>query len=203
MELLITAAKPIDLMVGKVLGVGLAALTQFASMVLAVAAGIAVNMPFWKASGSSLYELVSSSNISGGLLAFLLLFFFLGFFLFSFMIAALSSTVSRQEEAATILTLPMLLLSGALGLGFVSLAGVLNKTLVAVLSYIPFFTPFVMISRYNIGDASLLEAAIGCVVLAAGVVLIAWLAAKIYRVGVMMYGTTPKLGEIFKMLRNA
>ncbi|MDR1816357.1 MAG: ABC transporter permease [Clostridiales Family XIII bacterium] len=203
MELLITAARPIDLMVGKVVGVGLAGLTQFAALVCAAAVGIALNMPYWKRSGSVFYDLFASSNLSGGLVAFLLVFFFLGFFLYAFFLAALSSTVSRQEEAATIITLPMLLLSAALGLGFLTLLGILPKAVAAVVSYVPFFTPWVMISRFTVGDATPLGAAIGAVVLAAGMALIAWLAAKIYRVGVMMYGTRPSLKQIFKLLKRA
>ncbi|MDR1796103.1 MAG: ABC transporter permease [Clostridiales Family XIII bacterium] len=203
MEMLITAARPIELMVGKVVGVGLASLTQFAAIVGAAAAGIALNMPYWERTGSGFFDLLAGSNLSGGLVAFMLVFFFLGFFLYSFLLAALSSTVSRQEEAATVQTLPMLLLLAALGLGFLTLFGVLPKMAAAVASYVPFFTPFVMICRYNIGDASLAGAAVGAVVLAAGVLLVAWLAAKIYRMGVMMYGTQPKLGQIFKMLRRA
>jgi ABC-2 type transport system permease protein len=203
MELLITAAKPLDLMIGKVVGVGLAALTQVAVIVAAFAAGIGVNLAHWKVYQPALFDLLAGSNISARLFVFLLLFFFFGFFLYAFMLAALASTVNRAEEAATIVTLPMMLLVASLVLGFVTLSGALNKTLVAVLSYIPFFTPFVMTSRFCIGDAGVLSAGVGVAVVAAAAVAVAWLAAKIYRMGVMMYGTPPTLRSIARMLRRA
>jgi len=203
MELLITAAKPLHLMVGKVLGVGLAALTQFGALIVAAVIGIGLNLAYWRASAGSVYDLVTSSHVSLGLAAFLILFFLLGFFLQAFMLAALASTVSRPEEAATVVTLPIILEIVGFFLGFITLAGVLSSTVTAVLSYIPFFTPFVMIARFLTGAATVWEAAIGLAVLFAGVCVIAWLAAKIYRTGVMMYGQAPKLSTVFKMLRQS
>ena len=202
MELLITAAKPLHLMVGKVLGVGFAALTQLGAMVAAAVVGISLSIAA-SGGGGAVADIIGQAHVSIGLAIFLLLFFFLGFFLFAFILAALSSTVSRPEETATIITLPMMLEVAGFFLGFITLAGVLNNTVTTVLSYIPFFTPFVMISRYLIGDAPAWQAVIGLVVLLAGVCVIAWLAAKIYRVGVMMYGQAPKLKTIFKMLRQS
>ncbi|MDR1271525.1 MAG: ABC transporter permease [Clostridiales Family XIII bacterium] len=202
MELLITAAKPFDLMIGKVVGVGLAALTQMAIILASAVAGILLNLPFWKEKYSSLFDLITTTNVSPALAVVLIVFFFLGFFLYAFIFAALSSTVSKAEEAATVVTLPMLLLFASLALGFLSLSGVLNKTLVVVLSYIPFFTPFVMVSRFCLGDVSLPGLASGFAVLFAGVMGIAWVAAKIYRVGVMMYGKPMKLPELIKTVRQ-
>lgn len=203
MELLITAAKPLHLMVGKVIGVGLAALTQFGAMIVAAVIGIGLNLTYWRASASGAYDLITSSHISFGLAVFLILFFLLGFFMHSFMLAALASTVSRPEEAATIVTLPMVIEVAGFLLGFITLAGVLNPSVTTVLSYIPFFTPFVMTARFLVGGAVAWQAAIGVVVLFAGVCVIAWLAAKIYRTGVMMYGQAPKLRTVFKMLRQS
>jgi ABC-2 type transport system permease protein len=202
MELLITAAKPLDLMIGKVVGVGLAALTQMAIILASAVIGISLNLSFWKEKYSTLFDLVATTNVSPALVVVLLVFFFLGFFLYAFMFAALSSTVSKAEEAATVVTLPMLLLFASLALGFLSLSGILNKTLVIALSYIPFFTPFVMVSRFCLGEVSVLGLILGVAVLLAGVFVIAWIAAKIYRVGVMMYGKPMKLPELMKTVRQ-
>jgi ABC-2 type transport system permease protein len=201
MELLITAAKPIELMIGKVVGVGFAALTQMAIIVAAASGGILMNLSFWKEKYSTLFDLMTTTNVSPALAVVLVVFFFLGFFLYAFIFAALSSTVSKAEEAATMLTLPMMLLFASLALGFLSLSGALNKTLVAVLSYIPFFTPFVMVSRFCLSDVGPLGLLLGVAALLAGVLAIAWIAAKIYRVGVMMYGKPMKLPELIRTVR--
>ncbi|GHU62715.1 hypothetical protein AGMMS49983_04690 [Clostridia bacterium] len=194
MELLITVAKPVHLMVGKVLGIGFASLTQVAAMVAAAGIGIAVNLPKWKELSPGLFDMLMSSNVSGSLIGILLVYFFLGFFVYAFLAAAMGSTVSKPEEAASIMTMPMLLLAGGMILGFLTLSGVLNKTLAAGLSYVPFFTPFCMISRYTLGDAGSGSLALGVIVLAVSVCVVAWIAAKIFRMGVMLYGVkaTPK-----------
>jgi ABC-2 type transport system permease protein len=202
MELLITAAKPFDLMVGKVVGVGLAALTQMAIILAAAVVGISANLSFWQEKYQGLFDLITTTNVSPALAVWIVVFFFLGFFLYAFLFAALSSTVSKAEEAASIITLPMMLLVLAFALGFISLSGALSKTLVVVLSYVPFFTPFVMVSRYCLGDVSMLGLIIGVLILLAGVLLVAWIAAKIYRVGVMMYGRPMKLIGLIKTLRQ-
>ncbi|MDR3304633.1 MAG: ABC transporter permease [Clostridiales Family XIII bacterium] len=200
MELLITAAKPLDLMIGKVVGVGFAALTQVAAIVAAAAVGITANLTQWKAFQPTVFEMLTGANVSAALAALLLLFFFLGFFFYAFIMAALGSTVSRAEEAATTTMFPLLLLTAGLVLGFFTLSGAMNKALVSVLSYVPFFTPFVMMGRYSMGEVTVFGAAIGVIVLFAGVLVIAVLAAKIYRMGVMMYGTPATFKTVWKAL---
>ena len=196
MELLITVAKPVHLMVGKVLGIGFASLTQVGTMIAAAGIGLAINLPKWKEISPGLFETItgSGSNVSGALVVILIGYFFLGFFVFAFLAASLASTVNKPEEASTVMTLPMLLLMGGMVLGFLTLSGAVNKTIIAGLSYVPFFTPFCMTARYIIGDAGTSSLVLGMIVLAAAVCIVAWLAAKIFRMGVMLYGVkaTPK-----------
>ncbi|MDR0875051.1 MAG: ABC transporter permease [Clostridiales Family XIII bacterium] len=194
MELLITVAKPVHLMVGKVLGIGFASLTQVGAMVAAAGIGIAVNLPRWKDLSPDLFDMLTGSNVSGALIGILLVYFFLGFFVYAFLAAAMGSMVSKPEEAASVMTMPMLMLVAGMALGFLTLSGVMNKTLAAALSYVPFFTPFCMISRYTLGDAGTGSIVLGAIVLAAAVCVVAWIAAKIFRMGVMLYGVkaTPK-----------
>jgi ABC-2 type transport system permease protein len=202
MELLITAAKPLDLMVGKVVGVGLAAMTQVAAIIAAVVIGLASNLSQWKAFQPSVFEALSGANISVGLVLVLFIFFVLGFFLYAFLLAALSSTVAKPEEAATVTIIPILLMIASFILGFIALSGAVSKTLIAVLSYVPFFTPFVMTSRFCLGDVSTAGLIIGMLDMAVSVGIVAILAAKIYRVGVMMYGSSGGLKAVAKALRS-
>jgi ABC-2 type transport system permease protein len=202
MELLITAAKPLHLMTGKVLGVGMAALTQVITVIAAVALGIAANLQAWKAFQPTVFDFLTGANVTATLVILLVVFFLLGFFLYAFLLAALASTVSKPEEASTVSTIPIILLVAAFLLGMGALAGILDKTLVSVLSYIPLFTPFVMTARYCLSDVSTAGLVIGILVLLAGTVFVAWLAAKVYRTGVMMYGQKPGLRTLWKVLRG-
>jgi len=203
MELLITSVKPIHLMVGKVVGVGLAALTQVAIIVCAFAVGIAANIGYWAESGSAFLDLTQGENVGASIAFIVIIYFFLGFFLYAFLVAAFASTVTKPEEAATVITLPMVLMMASLLLGFVTLFGALNKTVVAGLSYVPFFTPITMMARYTVGDAGTSQLILGAVIMAVAIVFIAILAAKIFRIGVMLLGVKATPKQIIKALRNS
>ena len=131
------------------------------------------------------------------------MFFLLGFFLYAFLVAAFASTVTRPEEAATVVTLPMVLILAALMLGFLTLFGVAGKALIAVLSYVPFFTPITMLARYAIGDAGTSQLLIGAGIMAAAIVVIAILASKIFRMGVMLYGVKATPKQLWNALKNS
>ena len=203
MELLITAVKPLHLMVGKVLGVGLAALAQVVAFIAAAAIGIAINLPFWLKTGGFLLGVVEGENVGPAIAIMVVLYFFLGFFLYAFLAAAFASTVTRPEEAASVNTLPALLMLASLFIGFLTLFGVLGKGVSAVFSYIPFFTPIVMVSRYTVGDVGIGYLLIGAIILAAAVVIIAYLAAKIFRMGVMLYGVKATPKQLWRALKSS
>jgi ABC-2 type transport system permease protein len=141
-------------------------------------------------------------NFSGGLLVFFILFFVIGYFLYAFICAAMGSTASRVEDAGSVSTIPMML---AVASFVVSLIGMTNidAMYVKVLSFIPFFSPWIMFSRLCMASATFTEAAIAVAILIATVVFFGWLAAKIYRVGVMMYGKPMKLREVLKAVTHS
>ena len=203
MELLITSVKPIHLMVGKVVGVGLAALVQVAVLVAAFAVGIIVNIGYWMQSDSALLSLTQGENVGASIAIIVIVYFLLGFFLYAFLVAAFASTVSKPEEAATVITLPMVFMMVSLFSGFMILFGVLNNTVAAVLSYIPFFTPIAMMARYTMGGAGTTQLIIGIAIMLAAIVLVAILAAKIFRMGVMLYGVKATPKQILKALKNS
>ena len=203
MELLITSVKPLHLMVGKVLGVGFAALTQVGILVASVAAGIVINLPYWAKTGNTLYEITQGGNVGASIAAIVIVYFLLGFFLYAFLSAAFASTVTRPEEAATVTILPIMLILAALLIGFLTLFGALSKGVAAALSYIPFFTPISMMARYTLGDAGTPQLVIGAGVMAAAVFVIAVIASKIFRMGVMLYGVKATPKQIWRALRSS
>jgi ABC-2 type transport system permease protein len=198
MELLVTSAKPTYLMFGKVLGVGLAALTQLAIIFGAAIIGITANMPSWTKDVPEVGAIIKSLKFTPGFVAIFILFFVLGYFLYTFIYAALGSTISRIEDAGTIITIPMLIMVAAFIISIISMNDI-AAGYVKVLSFIPFFTPFVMFGRYTMGEASMLDVSVGFAILFATVVLMGWLAARIYRLGVMMYGQPMNPVSVFKL----
>ncbi|MCL2352717.1 MAG: ABC transporter permease [Firmicutes bacterium] len=202
MELLITSAKPIHLIFGKVVGVCLAGFTQIACLAAAGVVSLKLNAMFLASNrlgpgiGGALGSMLS---ISPALVVYLFAFFLTGFFTYAFLYAAFASTASRMEDANSIAVLPMLLLMASF---FISIIGMTNSqsTAVVVCSFIPFFAPMAMYMRLCLGTATNAQAlaAIGIsVVCIFGVALVS---AKIYRMGVLMYGKPPKLGAIAKAL---
>jgi ABC-2 type transport system permease protein len=198
MELLITSAKPSQLIFGKVIGVGCVALTQALVIIIVAAIGIVLNMGTWMAQIPEAGAVMQSLTVSPGLIVFFVLFFLTGYFLYSFIYAALGSTVSKIEDASTIVTIPMLILIAGFVISIISMSN-LDAGYVKVLSYIPFFAPFLMFSRLAMGEAGYVQAGIALVILIFTILIISWLAAKIYRVGVMMYGKPMKLKAIVKV----
>jgi ABC-2 type transport system permease protein len=191
-EILITKVKPVQLLFGKVFGVGLAGILQFAIIVGAV-------YLILKVSGTGgvleLFGMPVDFSILGGTTIMLLtLFFILGYFFFAALFAATGSMVSRSEEINQV-TLPIsiLLIAGLI----VAMFAMLNPDgiLAVIGSYIPFFTPFVMFARIGASDLTALEIVIPTLILFVSTLAACWLSAKIYQVGVLLYGQklNPKL----------
>ena len=213
MELLITSARPVHLIFGKVLGVASAGMTQFAIMLVTGFISFSVNslllMNLYsgvisEATAAIPNEMIAmiSAPVSPLIFVYLVVFFILGFLLYAFIFAGFASTCSRMEEVNTVIMLPMLLIVA----GFIlSIFGLMNAsvTVITVLSYVPPFIPMLMFMRVCMGSAGNIEAVIGVALLAASVYGAGVLSAKIYRMGVLMYGKTPKFTEIFKMLKQA
>lgn len=196
MEMLITCAKPSHLMFGKVFGSGLAGLTQ---LVLIISAAV-VSMK--TVSTDVLPDTIKNFlNFRPETIGFALLFFLLGYFIYSFLMGALASLASRSEDLNT-LTSPVMffVVIAFMIVVFAINAGTLDGTLMTVCSYIPFTAPIAMFARVALSDVPLWELLLSIGVQLVSVYLLGMLAAAIYRVGVLLYGKTPKPTEIIKLL---
>jgi len=197
MELLVTSAKPIQLMFGKVLGVGFAAFTQIGAITIAAIVGFVFALGTWERNIPGFQDMLSQMNISVGLLIFFILFFVIGYFLYAFISAAMGSTASRVEDAGSVSTLPSMLAVLSFIVSMISMSNI-DAAYVKVLSFIPLFSPWIMFGRLCMASATFTEAAIAVAILIVTVFFFGWLAAKIYRVGVMMYGKPLKLRAALK-----
>ena len=201
MELMLSAATPIQMLAGKVIGVGAAGLTQYALLLLAGLVGLAIQGPV----GQILFGASSSgpaiSGLSIGILIGFFVFFLLGFALYGFLYAAAGSLVSRQEDVQQV-AMPMIALSMAGYLAATFAVSSVDAVWVAPLSFIPFFSPFVMLVRLTEGKASLAEVGLSALILLITIVVAMWIAARVYTVGVLMYGQRPSLRTFLGAMRS-
>lgn len=200
MEVLITSAKPTSMMFGKVLASCLAGFIQIAAVFGSALVLYHINQDYW--AGNPLVQ--SLFNIPPELFAYMLIFFVLGFLIYAFLYGALGSTATKLEDINTS-TMPLILLFVAAFI--VSMMGMssgnVDSTLMKVCSFIPFTSPMAMFTRIAMSTVPMHEILLSIAILAASSAGIGVLAAKIYRVGVLLYGTTPKLGAILKAIRKA
>jgi len=201
-ELLVSSVRPVQLLSGKILGVGAVGLFQ---------------MLIWGVSGGLLIErqkqFANLFHVTGDLASFgvphvslltaslFLLYFLLGYFLYAAMFAAIASSASSEAEARQAQT-PVIML---LVVPTVLMPGILNdpnSSLARVLGLVPFFSPIAMPVRWAAAPIPVSELLASIVILAATVTAIAWLAGRIYRVGILMYGKRPSLREVLRWART-
>ncbi|MBE6982707.1 MAG: ABC transporter permease [Ruminococcaceae bacterium] len=200
MELLITSAKPINMMFGKVLAACMAGLIQLVAIFGSALVFYNVNKSYWGDNGI----IDSIFNIPPELFVYMLVFFLLGFLIYAFLYGAISSTVSKLEDINTaVQPVTFLFLFGFMVVMFSMGSGNVDNLLMQVSSYIPFTSPMAMFTRIAMSTVPWYEIAISICILVASTFGIGILSAKIYRVGVLMYGTSPKIGNIIKAVWKA
>jgi ABC-2 type transport system permease protein len=204
MEVLASSLTPFQLMAGKVIGVGAVGLFQ-----LSIWVGTAMFLSSNAAAIAGFFDMPAEAAaqmpipaISGDLLLVFLAFFLVGFFLFAAgyaAVGAMCNTIQEAQQASTALTL-------LVASGFISMFSLLNEpngSLARILSMIPFFAPIVMPVRYSLTSISLIEVVSSWLVTFGGMLIIAWLAGRIYRVGILMYGKKPSIKELIHWVRTA
>jgi ABC-2 type transport system permease protein len=212
-EVVLSSLKPETLLAGKVLGVGAVGLTQVIAWL-----GLSVyttnfifpivmkNMGGGAAAAVSTGALNGPGSIFGGMTAAVFLiaigYFVLGFVFYATLYAAAGSMVNSEQEAQQAATPVMLLLMS----GWIFLNPVLmnpNSTLAVVLSWLPWSSPIIMPIRMGLTSVAPMSIAGSMVTAAIGSLLAVWLAARIYRVGMLMYGKKPTMKEVVKWVRYA
>lgn len=196
MEIIVTSVSPLTQMFGKVIGTILVSVLQIAVIVGALL--INLNQPHNT-------ELLAGFGINLGvidplILFYAVIFYLAGFFLYAMLFAAIGSIVSRTEELNQVST-PVMILSLA---GFYIAMFGLNapdSPLVVICSYIPFFSPFIVVMRETLAAPAWWESVLSLGILVVSILVLGWLAAKIYRTGVLMYGKRPSVKELIKAMK--
>ena len=193
MELMISAASPRQMLAGKVVGIGAAGLTQYLAIALPAVVLLlfqdriaeAVLGPDW-ASGAQLVGLTPA------LLAGYGVFFLLGFALFALIYAAMGSFVSRPDDLQT-LSLPLSLVAMVGYLTAIVALGGAGGSWVKVASFLPPFSPFVMLARIMVSAVQPWEVLISVILLVVAIAVVAVVATRMYAAGVLLYGQRPGL----------
>jgi len=202
MELLISAATPEQLVIGKVAGMGLAGLLQYAFILVpALAALLLQDKLSALILGAGNGVPVSLAALTPGLLAAYGAFWVLGFILYALVYAAAGSLVSRAEDLQ-VLALPLSILAIAgYGTAVLALGGGIGP-LVRVASFVPFWSPFVMLTRLTIGRVEPWELVLSLGLLAASIPIVGLIAVRVYSAGVLLYGQRPGARQIVGAILN-
>jgi len=219
-EIMISSVKPFQLMMGKILGTSLAGLTQFLVWTILIMMFVFIitaifgiesttqnNELLLNSSGNMTMNQEALDMISAfislpllNILIAFLLYFLGGYLLYASLFAAIGAAVDNQTDAQQFVMPLTIILILALYAGMLTVPEDPNGTVSILLSHIPFTSPVVMLMRIPYG-VPVYEQIISIIILYLTFVLCIWLVAKIYRVGILMYGKKPSYKELIKWLK--
>ena len=199
MEVLITSASPVALMFGKILASSVAGIFQITAIFGSAFISYNINKSYFETNAiiNTLF------NFPASLVGYLLIFFLLGFLIYSFLFGAMASTVSKIEDLSSVVMLiQIIFVAGFVVSTNAMTSGDVNSELMKGLSLFPLTSPMAMFTRIAMSEVLGLEILLSVALLILATILIGYIAAKIYRVGVLMYGTKPTLAKIIKAIRE-
>ena len=198
-EVLLSTVDPLDLMAGKIVGIGLAGLTQLGiwfSFAAVLTAPVVVAAMAFLPAGTELPTLPPI------LVLHFFLLFILGYFFYATFYAMIGSAFNNPQEAQQMASLAVIFVV----LPWIFFLPILNdpdSTLAVVTSLIPIFTPFLMVLRIAVKMPPTWQILLGYFLTTALCAGMIWLCARIYRIGILMYGKKPSLRELWRWIRYA
>ena len=220
-EVIISSVKPMQLMLGKIFGTSLAGITQFAiwivligvlSVVSSYIFGVDISAtPQQELMAGAVADVNANAELQAiisefhslpllNLVVAFILFFAGGYLLYSSLYAAIGAAVDNETDTQQFLMPIVMLLVVGFYVGFFTSLEDPHGTISKVFSYIPFTSPIVMLIRIPFG-VPIWEQALSFAILIFTFVITVWIAAKIYRVGILMYGKKPSYKELIKWLK--
>ncbi len=198
-EIVLSSMRPFQLMAGKILGIAAVGFTQYAIWALfgIAAARYSKNIVTRFFPAAAAFDM---PTIPAYIFVYFIIFFILGYFLYGTIYAGIGSMVNNEKEAQQlVMPVTMFLVVPLLIMAFVLRSP--DSSVSVVLSLIPFFAPILMLLRICVLLPPFPQIAASIVFLVLTTILMIWISAKIYRVGILMYGKRPSLGEIVKWMR--
>lgn len=219
-EVLASSVRPFELMMGKVVGIGLVGLTQVVAWGVLGTAVIAIigsvvggnpgSLPDVSAAGSGMQAMQMKGAMQVGgfaipqlhVMSFVLFgfYFLIGYFIYATLFAAVGSAVDQESDAQSLtlpITMPIILTIMFIG----SVVSAPNSTLSVVLSLIPLFTPILMTVRVAATDVPWWQIAASVIFTTGAFVTAVWMASRIYRIGILSYGKKPSIKDLVRWLR--
>ncbi len=202
-EVLISSLRPFQLLLGKVIGVGAVSIFQF--LIWGVSTRLLISQRRHLLGERGLGEasqVFQLPHVTAGTAAVFIAYFLGGFLLYSSMFAAVGAMSSNEQEARQAQQPVTMLLVAS----FISMFAMLNdpgSTLSVTLSLIPFSSPIAMPVRWAAGNLPIDEVALSLAILVVSILGVTWVAARIYRVGILMTGKRPSLKELVRWVRTA
>jgi ABC-2 type transport system permease protein len=218
-EIIVSSVKPIYLMIGKITGTSLAGITQFVIWVVVGFILLIIGTTFFgveaftnpanadvmaQAQDMTKMELIINDIAQLPILKLLICFFIYfmgGYFLYASIYTAIGAAVDNETDTQQFMLPVILPLMLAIYVGFFSVMDNPHGTVAVVFSYVPLTSPIVMLMRIPFGDIAWWEIAVSMVLLYVSIIGVAMLAAKIYRIGILMYGKKTNWKELYKWLR--
>jgi ABC-2 type transport system permease protein len=203
-EVLVSSLSPFQLMVGKVIGAGAVGIVQLTVWVGSAKAlsGMQHRLPAGAAAPGGASPVFQFPSLPTATLVIFVLYFLLGYFLYAAIYAAVGAMSSTEAEARQA-QVPVQLVMMIPYLSFFTLLNDPNSTLAVWLTLIPFWSPIATPVRWSATPIPLVELAASLAILLLTVVLVTWIASRIYRVGILMTGKRPNLKELVRWVRAA
>jgi ABC-2 type transport system permease protein len=195
-EVLLSSVTPSELMLGKLLGVAGIGLTILVAWIVSAA----VMFQWLSASGSAVAGQVFHVVFGPGMLVPFVIYFLLGYLMYASMLLALGSTCNTLKDAQNFMQ-PIILVLIVPILLMVFIVKDPNGTLAVVMSWIPVFTPFVMMNRIA-GNPPLSDVIGTTILLVVSIGVVVWLSGRIFRVGILRTGQPPKLLELLRLAKG-
>ncbi|WP_340157648.1 ABC transporter permease [uncultured Maribacter sp.] len=229
-EVIISSVKPFHLMMGKIIGTSLAGITQFGIWIISGGILLIVGLAIFDIDPASLTKggsvapgMVNGANVDAltqnvqlyaqeifeipiiAMLVFFIIYFVLGYLIYSSIYAAIGAAVDNETDTQQFIFPVILPLMLAIYVGFFSVFSNPNGPIAVAFSLFPLTSPIVMLMRlpWGIGEGGvpLWQLITSILILIGTFIGIVWVAAKIYRVGILMYGKKPTYKELYKWLK--
>ncbi|MFZ1701216.1 MAG: ABC transporter permease [Pyrinomonadaceae bacterium] len=197
-EILFSSARPFELMFGKLVGVGLAGLTQLSIWIASLAAVIG----FLSTQSDTAQVLSSMPNITPLMVVLFMIFFIVGYFIYASIFALIGSMVTTVQEGSQFAFPPIMLML----IGFYFCFAVIrdpNSSLSFWVSIAPLFAPLTMPVRILAEMPPFWQIALSIGLNCLAIAALVWLASRVYRVGMLMYGKRATIPEVLKWIRQA
>lgn len=194
-ELVIASVRPIELMVGKIVGIGLVGLTQYLFWSL-----VAMNLSILGIAGMMAAGESGAPTIPLSMIGYFILFFLLGYFLYASIYTALGAPFNTDQEAQQLSMIPTMFIIGGMAV-YPAVMNNPNGPIAVGASLFPLTAPLIMYLRTAVAEPPGWQILVSIAILILSTFGMAWLAGRIYRVGILMYGKKPTIPEILRWVR--